>query len=125
MALGLKKRSHQADVRVDDVDRLASLGYEQELKREFTPFQVFGVAFSIMGVLPSIASTIQCVLSSIILLICYPSLELIPSHRYNLPYGGPVSMIYGWLTSSFFILFIAGACVQSGSSCRHFVNLKH
>jgi hypothetical protein len=65
--MGHDSKRPDASVRVDDSDvaRLASLGYEQELKREFTPFQVFGVAFSIMGVLPSIASTISCVIKFI------------------------------------------------------------
>lgn len=34
---------------------LATLGYKQEFRREFTALEVFGVAFSIIGVLPSIA----------------------------------------------------------------------
>lgn len=38
-----------------DEELLASLGYKQEFKREFTKFEVFGVAFSIIGLLPSIA----------------------------------------------------------------------
>ena len=38
---------------------LASLGYKQEFKRQFSKMELFGVSFSIIGVLPSIA----CVLS--------------------------------------------------------------
>lgn len=34
------------------------LGYKQELRRNFTMIEVFGIAFSIMGLLPSIASTL-------------------------------------------------------------------
>lgn len=34
---------------------LAKLGYKQELRREFSPFEVFGIGFSIIGVIPSIA----------------------------------------------------------------------
>lgn len=37
----------------------AKLGYKQELRRNFTMFEVFGIAFSIMGLLPSIASTLS------------------------------------------------------------------
>ena len=37
---------------------LAKLGYKQELRRNFTMIEVFGIAFSIMGLLPSIASTL-------------------------------------------------------------------
>lgn len=38
-----------------DEAKLARLGYKQEFKRHFTPFEVFGVAFSIIGIFPSIA----------------------------------------------------------------------
>ncbi|KAF7999185.1 hypothetical protein HF325_006717 [Metschnikowia pulcherrima] len=40
----------------NDADLLAQIGYKQEFKRKFNSIQVFGVAFSIMGLLPSIAS---------------------------------------------------------------------
>lgn len=50
---------------------LASLGYKAELKREFTAFEVFGLIFSIIGLLPSIASTLV----------------------YSMPAGGPVGMV--------------------------------
>ena len=36
----------------------AKLGYKQELRRNFSMVEVFGIAFSIMGLLPSIASTL-------------------------------------------------------------------
>lgn len=42
------------------------------------------------GVVPSIASTII----------------------YNLPYGGPVSMVWGWAVSSILIMFIGLAMVS-------------
>ena len=34
------------------------MGYKQELRRNFTMIEVFGISFSIMGLLPSIASTL-------------------------------------------------------------------
>ena len=37
---------------------IARLGYKQELKRNFSTFEVFGIAFSIISLLPSIASTL-------------------------------------------------------------------
>lgn len=61
-----------------DDARLEDLGYRPELKRNFSKLETFGVAFSIMGVVPSIASTIF----------------------YNLPYGGPVGMIWGWIVAA-------------------------
>lgn len=36
----------------------ATLGYKQELRRSFTMIEVFGIAFSIIGLLPSIAATL-------------------------------------------------------------------
>lgn len=38
---------------------VAQLGYKQELKRNFSTFEVFGIAFSIIAILPSIASTLS------------------------------------------------------------------
>lgn len=37
---------------------IATLGYKQELRRHYSTIQIFAVAFSIMGLLPSIASTL-------------------------------------------------------------------
>lgn len=34
------------------------MGYKQELRRQYSTMQIFAVAFSIMGLVPSIASTI-------------------------------------------------------------------
>jgi hypothetical protein len=59
-----------ADLSRDDT-LLATLGYKAELKREFTALEVFGLAFSIIGLLPSIASTLV----------------------YSMPAGGPVGMV--------------------------------
>jgi hypothetical protein len=38
---------------------IATLGYKQELRRHYSTIQIFAVAFSIMGLLPSIASTLS------------------------------------------------------------------
>jgi hypothetical protein len=40
------------------INNIARLGYKQELRRNFTLIEIFGIAFSIMGLLPSIASTL-------------------------------------------------------------------
>lgn len=77
-----------------DEIRLETLGYEPELKRKFSGLETFGVAFSIMGVVPSIASTIF----------------------YNLPYGGPVSMVWGWAVAAILILFVGLAMGDLASS---------
>jgi hypothetical protein len=63
---------HKLDAQLGKDDALlASLGYKAELKREFTAVEVFGLAFSIIGLLPSIASTLV----------------------YSMPAGGPVGMV--------------------------------
>ncbi|TDL24693.1 amino acid transporter [Rickenella mellea] len=73
---------------------LASLGYKQEFRREFTALEVFGVAFSIIGVVPSIASVLV----------------------YAIPNGGTSAMVWGWAVSSFLILFIGLAMAELGSA---------
>ncbi|KAF9002343.1 APC amino acid permease [Cyathus striatus] len=72
---------------------LASLGYKQEFKRNFTPLEVFGVGFSIIGLVPSIASVLV----------------------YSIPYGGPSAMIWGWTACSIFLAVIALAIAELGS----------
>ncbi|GHJ87118.1 hypothetical protein NliqN6_3520 [Naganishia liquefaciens] len=71
---------------VNDATRLEALGYEQELKRNFSMFET--------GVLPSIASTIW----------------------YNLPYGSAVAMTWGWLLAGSLILFVGLAMGDLASS---------
>jgi hypothetical protein len=66
---------------------LATLGYKAELKREFTPLEVFGLAFSIMGLLPSIASTLF----------------------FSMPAGGPVGMV-SFRQMSFLTLGVGLVC---------------
>ncbi|CAG7991484.1 unnamed protein product [Penicillium olsonii] len=56
---------------------LARMGYKQELRRQYSTRQVFAVAFSIMGLVPSIASTLS----------------------FSLP-AGPVGMIWADLASA-------------------------
>ncbi|KIJ63944.1 hypothetical protein HYDPIDRAFT_91196 [Hydnomerulius pinastri MD-312] len=73
---------------------LASLGYKQEFRRAFTPLEVFGIAFSIIGLLPSIASVLASAMSN----------------------GGPVSMVWGWAFATCFILCIGMALGELASS---------
>ena len=55
--------------------------------------EVFGIAFSIMGLLPSIASTLS----------------------FSLP-SGPAGMVWGWFVASIFILFVGIAMADLGSA---------
>ncbi|KAJ7187398.1 amino acid/polyamine transporter I [Mycena filopes] len=73
---------------------LASLGYKQELKREFTPLQLVGFGFCVSAVVPSVTSVLV----------------------YSLPNGGSSAMIWGWATASVFLMFIAMAMAELGSS---------
>lgn len=76
----------------DDNELLAQIGYKPELKRRFSTLQVFGVAFSIMGLLPSIASVLGTALLA-----------------------GPAGAIWGWAISSFLILSIGLAMSENAS----------
>ncbi|KAJ5116847.1 hypothetical protein N7456_001195 [Penicillium angulare] len=71
---------------------LAKMGYKQELKRQYSTPQVFAIAFSIMGLVPSIASTVT----------------------FSLP-AGPVGMVWGWFTASIFI-FLVGLAMSDLAS---------
>jgi len=63
----------RANIAVADEELLASLGYKQEFRREFTGLETFGIAFSIIGLLPSIASVLS----------------------YSIPNGGAAAMVWG------------------------------
>ncbi|KII84524.1 hypothetical protein PLICRDRAFT_117614 [Plicaturopsis crispa FD-325 SS-3] len=82
-------------VKRNDEALLAGLGYRQEFKRSFTPFEVFGVGFSIIGLFP---------LSRASVLV------------YAIPNGGAVAMVWGWATCAFFLTFIALAMAELGSA---------
>ncbi|EEA26539.1 GABA permease, putative [Talaromyces marneffei ATCC 18224] len=82
-----------------DLDLLAQLGYKQELRRHYSTTQVFAIAFSIMALLPSIASTLA----------------------FSMP-AGPVGMVWmlnvrkGWLAASFFIMLVGLAMADLASA---------
>ncbi|KAF2740777.1 gaba permease [Polyplosphaeria fusca] len=77
----------------DDAAVLAKMGYKQELRRNFSAVEVFGIAFSIMGLLPSIASTLA----------------------YSLP-AGPAGLVWGWFVASAFIFVVGLAMADLGSA---------
>jgi len=79
---------------IGDDELLASLGYKQEFKRAFTPLEVFGLGFSIIGLIPSIASVLV----------------------YAIPSGGASALVWGWATCAFFLTFIALAMADLGSA---------
>ncbi|KAF8556713.1 amino acid transporter [Imleria badia] len=77
-----------------DQQLLAELGYKQEFKRAFSPLQVFGITFSVMGLVPSITSVLI----------------------YSLPNGGPSAMVWGWAVASFLILCIGMSMAELASA---------
>lgn len=77
----------------NDAELLAQIGYKQELKRHFSTLQVFGVAFSIMGLLPSIASIMATGLLA-----------------------GPSGFLWGWVEASILVLTIGISMAIDGSS---------
>ncbi|GLB36976.1 putative APC amino acid permease [Lyophyllum shimeji] len=90
-----KETPHKATVKLaHDEAVLARLGYKQEFRRVFTPIEVFGVGFSIIGLLPSMASVIV----------------------YGIPNGGAVAMVWGWALCAFFLAIIGLAIAELGSA---------
>ncbi|KAI1620612.1 gaba permease [Exophiala viscosa] len=77
----------------EDAAVLAKMGYKQELRRNFSMIEVFGIAFAIMGLLPSIASTLS----------------------FSIP-AGPVGLVWGWFLASGFIFVVGLAMADLGSS---------
>jgi amino acid transporter len=76
----------------NESEQLAKIGYKEELNRNMTPLQVFGIAFSIMGLLPSISSTMLIGLM-----------------------GGPATWLWGWFIGGAFIVTI-GYCMSELAS---------
>ncbi|KAI0319540.1 amino acid/polyamine transporter I [Amylostereum chailletii] len=73
---------------------LQQLGYKQELRRTFTPLELFGVGFSIIGLFPSISSVLV----------------------YAIPNGGPSAMVWGWAVCIIGLLSIALSIAELGSA---------
>ena len=57
MAMGTGDDDGRGAMMSADEAALAALGYRQEFRREFGPWSTFAVSFAVMGLLPSIAST--------------------------------------------------------------------
>ncbi|KII84881.1 hypothetical protein PLICRDRAFT_45714 [Plicaturopsis crispa FD-325 SS-3] len=67
-----------------DEAELARMGYKQELKRDLSLLQNFGVSFSIISVITGVSSLFL----------------------YGLNTGGPAVMVWGWVVVSFFTLLV-------------------
>lgn len=95
----------------EDEEILVALGYKQEFKRfvfyhhdyvdivsnecrDFSIWSSFSVSFSVLGLLPSIASTLG----------------------YNLAYSGPAGSVWGWVVAAVLIQFVALSMAELCSS---------
>ncbi|KAK7059076.1 hypothetical protein VNI00_001700 [Paramarasmius palmivorus] len=79
---------------LNDQDVLAQLGYKEEFKRDFSKIELFGLSFSIVGVVQSIAAVLL----------------------YSIPYGGPVGMVWGWFTCCCFLVPVGMSMAELGSA---------
>lgn len=73
-----------------DEEVLAALGYKPEFKREFSLWTTFGVSFSVLGLLPSFASTLY----------------------YGMGYAGTAGMTWGWLVAMIGLQCVAMSMVR-------------
>ncbi|KDR80906.1 hypothetical protein GALMADRAFT_241414 [Galerina marginata CBS 339.88] len=80
-------------IRADNV-KLAELGYKSEFRREFSRLETVSFAFSIMGVVASVSSTLS----------------------FGLVNGGHVGMVFGWLIPCCFVMFVALSMAEMASS---------
>ncbi|KIK05691.1 hypothetical protein K443DRAFT_130275 [Laccaria amethystina LaAM-08-1] len=80
-------------IRADNA-KLAELGYKAEFRREFSLLETVAFAFSIMGVIASVTSTLS----------------------FGLINGGHVGMVFGWLIPSLFVMFVALSMAEMASS---------
>ncbi|OLL23636.1 GABA-specific permease [Neolecta irregularis DAH-3] len=72
---------------------LAALGYRQDSRRTFTFIEIFGLAFSVIGLVPSISAVLT----------------------YSLP-AGPAGLTIGWLVASIFINVVGLSIAELASS---------
>jgi hypothetical protein len=68
-----------------DEEVLVALGYRQDLKRKFTVWSSFAVSFSVLGLLPSVAATLD----------------------FSLGYVGTGGMVWGWIVAGILIQTVA------------------
>ncbi|KAJ7495955.1 amino acid/polyamine transporter I [Mycena galericulata] len=87
-----ERTPHREDL--NDEDLLAQLGYKQEFKRDFSRLELFGLSFTIVGVVQSIAAVLL----------------------FSIPYGGPAGMVWGWFTCCCFLIVVALAMAELGSA---------
>ncbi|KAF9594102.1 hypothetical protein IFM89_027405 [Coptis chinensis] len=78
----------------EDDSRLKQLGYKPELSRSLSAISNFAVTFSIISVLTGLTTTFNT----------------------GIEFGGPLTMVYGWLIAGFFTLIVGLAMAEICSS---------
>ncbi|KAL4890464.1 amino acid/polyamine transporter I [Aspergillus ambiguus] len=100
----------EAPAEIGDSQLLASLGYKQELRRHYSTVQVFAIAFSIMGLLPSIASTLSFSIPAGPVGMVWVILSLTEGRT------GEITVSIGWLLASIFIFIVGLAMADLASA---------
>ncbi|XP_078428380.1 amino-acid permease BAT1 homolog isoform X2 [Wolffia australiana] len=85
------KNTHEED---SGLARLHQLGYKQELKRDLSVLSNFAFSFSIISVLTGVTTL----------------------YNTGLRYGGPLTMVYGWLVAGFFTMIVGLSMAEICSS---------
>lgn len=83
-SLDFDSAHNENDRDIQDVDKLAAMGYSQELQRAFSKWEVFGLAFSIMSLGPALSSVLT----------------------YGINVGG-VGLTWGWFVAMCFVMTVA------------------
>ncbi|KAF2756830.1 putative GABA-specific permease [Pseudovirgaria hyperparasitica] len=87
------------------------MGYKQELRRNFKMIEVFGIAFSIMGLVPSIASTLSYSISAGPVGLVWVCRSRSRRQIFRL-----LTSSQGWFLSSMFIFVVGLAMADLGSA---------
>ncbi|PPQ68386.1 hypothetical protein CVT25_007924 [Psilocybe cyanescens] len=91
--LTVNHTDNESIIRADNL-KLAELGYKSEFRREFSRLETICFAFSIMGVVASVSSTLS----------------------FGIFNGGHVGMVFGWLIPCCFVMFVALSMAELASS---------
>ncbi|KAJ5562539.1 hypothetical protein N7461_001300, partial [Penicillium sp. DV-2018c] len=100
-----------------DTELLAMLGYKQELRRHYSTIQIFAVAFSIMGLLPSIASTLAFSMPAGPVGMVWGMQKIIHFGKSTMSLVTANGFHYtGWLAASCFIFLVSLAMADMASA---------
>ncbi|KAF8318420.1 amino acid permease [Clavulina sp. PMI_390] len=86
--------NRMTSIEARDEMMLATLGYRQEFKRDFSLWSSFSVSFAVLGILPSVASTLS----------------------YSLGYSGTAGLTWGWIIAFVGIQCVANSMAELSSS---------